>query len=350
MSSLYKRIDLMVKLGQFLQEESEDLSYTKALSHRENGWFTENYVNLALTNIVQQYLQPSLLEAWLNNYPLILQNADQQQVKTVGIVMAGNIPLVGFHDFLSVYLSGFKMKIKLSSKDQVLWKLIFKKLQEWDPVFNEVVDISEMLKNCDAYIATGNNNSANFFEQYFSKYPNIIRKNRTSVAVLTGQETTEELLQLEHSISTYFGLGCRNISKIFVPQGYDFEKLIAAFSHYNWHRDHNKFKNNYDFQLAMYLLNNVQYMATDSMLLAENDQPFAAISVLNYAYYERLEDLGPTLNKSDELQCIEVATSLQKELQQMTSIPVLSLGQSQSPNLSDYADNVDTMHFLSTLY
>jgi len=350
MSSLYQRIDLMVKLGQFLQEESEELSAIKAHAHRENGWFTENYINLSLENIVNQFLQKSLLEQWLNNYPLIIRNAEVAQTKTVGIVMAGNLPLVGFHDFLSVYLAGFKINIKLSSKDQVLWKLIIKKLQEWDATFEETVAVKEMLKNCDAYIATGNNNSANFFEQYFSKYPNIIRKNRTSVAVLTGKETPAELLALENSISTYFGLGCRNISKIFVPENYDFENLIAAFSHYNWHRDHNKFKNNYDFQLAMFLLNKVPYMATYSMLLVENDQPFAPISVLNYGCYATINDISEALSKTDELQCIETNEALKATLQNLTNVPVIAFGESQQPSLMDYADNVDTLQFLSSLY
>lgn len=350
MSSLYQRIDLMVQLGQFLQEESEELSYTIALAHRENGWFTENYVKLSLNNICAHFLQKTKIEEWLNNYPLVMINAETTQAKTVGIVMAGNLPLVGFHDFLSVYLAGFQMKIKLSSKDQALWKLIFKKLQEWDASFATTITLSEMLKNCDAYIATGNNNSAQFFEQYFSKYPNIIRKNRTSVAVLTGKETDEELLALENSISTYFGLGCRNISKIFVPEGYEFEKLIAAFSHYNWHRDHNKFKNNYDFQLAMFLLNKVAYMATDSMLLVENEQPFAPISVLNYSYYSNLSDLNTDLNKDEELQCIETSAQNLTTLKSQTNVPVIPFGKSQSPSLSDYADNVDTMQFLSSLY
>lgn len=340
MAVLIERIDLMVKLGEYFRSGNEDWQQATELAHRQNGWFTEDFTALAVNNIATAFLDREKLKAWIRAYPGI---ADTLTGKTVGIVMAGNIPLVGFHDFLCGYLSGHSLRIKLSSKDTVLWQHIFRLLSSWDGSFAGQVAEADMLKGCDAYIATGSNNSARYFEQYFAKYPHIIRKNRTSVAVLDGSETSEELQQLANDVCVYFGLGCRNVTKVFVPDNYNFETLLPAFNKYSHHADHNKYKNNYDYQLAIYLLNKVTYMSNGNLLLVVSESPYAPISVLHYGHYKDKDQLLRLLNEDDQVQCIEVkepSTQIKK------AVPI---GASQQPSLDDYADGVDTMEFLSSL-
>ena len=205
---------------------------------------------------------------------------DNIEPKNVGVVMAGNIPLVGFHDFLCVFISGHIQTIKLSSKDDVLLKHLVEKMYSWEVTMQNYVSFASMLKGCDAYIATGSNNSAVYFDYYFSKYPSIIRRNRTSVAILTGDETKEELEKLSDDIHVYFGLGCRNVTKIFVPRGYDFVPLLQSFHAYKYFADHHKYKNNYDYNLSIMIMNNRFYMTNESTLLVENDSFFSPISQL----------------------------------------------------------------------
>ncbi|WP_118974638.1 acyl-CoA reductase [Taibaiella koreensis] len=354
MSLLDERIALMVRLGKYLADNSEDWQNVVDQAHRMNAWFTPEYSRLAVGNIAAAFLQEDKLRAWLAGYP-VLQHP-LAPAKTVGLVMAGNIPLVGFHDFLCVYLSGHRLRIKLSSKDTVLWEHILRLLGNWDPRFGEQVDTNEMLKGCDAYIATGSNNSARYFEQYFQKYPHIIRKNRTSVAVLDGTETREQLDSLAQDVCTYFGLGCRNVTKLYVPEGYPFETLLPAFDAFKEHEDHHKYKNNYDFQLAIYLLNKVQYMSSGSLLLVPGDSPFAPIAVLHYEYYTDKSVLLATLAADDRLQCItlKAAVALPAERQSgafaVPAVESRAFGDNQQPQLNDYADGIDTMAFLASLY
>jgi hypothetical protein len=345
MSLSEERISLMVRLGQYFKDNNEDWRNVLELAERMNGWFTQEFLLLAVQNITEQFLQEDKLKQWLAQYPEL--TVKDEHDTTVGLVMAGNIPLVGFHDFLCVYLAGFNLKLKLSSKDTVLWEYIIKLLSSWDAHFAEKVTVSEMLKNCDAYIATGSNNSARYFEQYFKKYPHIIRKNRTSVAILDGHETQAELDALADDVCTYFGLGCRNVTKIFVPEGYNFEMLLPAFNKYKEHRDHNKYRNNYDFQLAIFLLNKVQYMTNDSVLVVPAESPFAAISVLHYETYKNEDALLATLVNDDNLQCI----TLRKvpAIAEHNIVSLKAFGENQQPGLNDYADGVDTMKFLSGL-
>jgi hypothetical protein len=247
--------------------------------------------------------------------------------------MAGNIPLVGFHDFLTVFISGHKQTIKLSGKDDVLLKHIVQQLQGWDAEVNDYIGFADMLKGCDAYIATGSNNSARYFEQYFSKYPSIIRRNRTSVAIIDGSETAAELDKLSDDVHLYFGLGCRNVTKIFVPKDYDFVPLLNSFDRYKYFADHNKYKNNYDYQLSIALMNNIYYMTNGSTLLIENEAVFSAISQLNYSFYDDAETVKKSLQNNQDIQCI-------------VGHGHTDFGQAQQPGLFDYADGVDTMGFL----
>jgi hypothetical protein len=256
--------------------------------------------------------------------------------RNAGIVMAGNIPLVGFQDFLAVFISGHRQTIKLSSKDEVLLKHLVSKMTEVNSETADHISFAGILKGCDAYIATGSNNSSRYFEQYFAKYPNIIRKNRTSAAILTGGETPGDLENLSDDIHLYFGLGCRNVSKIFVPAGYDFVPLLRSFDKYMYFADHHKYKNNYDYQLSIILLNNIYYMTNGSTLLTQNESLFSPISHLHFEYYSDVEKITGKLEQNKDVQCIIAKRAI-------------GFGEAQDPGLFSYADGVDTMQFLLSI-
>lgn len=325
-----RRIALMEQLRSYMLSDDETWQEMQYRAVQANAWFTPGSITMAVNNIADTFLQGDTLRAWIANY------AVATQPKTVGIVMAGNIPLVGFHDFLCGFMSGHRLLLKLSSKDEVLLKHIIAKLTDWEPEVAAQVQVSDMLKNCDAYIATGSNNTARYFEQYFGKYPHIIRKNRTSVAVLDGSETAEELSLLADDIFSYFGMGCRNVTQVCVPQDYDLVQLIDACNKYDDIINHNKYKNNFDYYLAIYLLNKVPYLTNNSMLVVENALPFSAVSVLHYRRYADKEALVQELQTSNDIQCI-------------VGHGQTPFGNAQCPTLSDYADGVDTMAFLSGL-
>ncbi|HQY18792.1 MAG TPA: acyl-CoA reductase [Ferruginibacter sp.] len=327
--NLQERILLLIKLGNYLKSNDGNWLDTQVLAEQKNGWFTREFLEKAAGSIADNYLKEDKLRQWAGYYKL----DDNIQEKCVGIVMAGNIPLVGFHDFLCVFITGHKQMIKMSSKDDVLLKHLVKVMAGWNSKVNGKVIFAEMLKNCDAYIATGSNNSSRYFEQYFGKYPNIIRSNRTSVAVLNGSESTEELEKLADDMHLYFGLGCRNVTKIYVPENYDFIPIIKAFDKYQYFSDHHKYKNNYDYQLSILLLNGKYYMTNGSTLLTQNESFFSPISQVHYQFYTSPEGMQQSLQSNRELQCI-VGHS---------NVP---FGQAQNPGLFQYADSVDTMAFL----
>lgn len=330
--NLQNRIQLLQRLGKYLSDNGEDWQVVKKRTSVQNGWFIPEFIELAVKNIRAEFLQKEKLEHWAAHYHL----DDNVGGKNIGIVMAGNIPLVGFHDFISVFISGHRQTIKLSTKDDILLKHLVEKLTGWEPALTEHIRFADMLKGCDAYIATGSNNSARYFEQYFSKYPNIIRRNRTSMAVLSGNETEEELSSLSDDIHQYFGLGCRNITRILVPEGYDFVPLLKAFDRYKYFSDHHKFKNNFDYQLSILLMNNIYYMTNGTSLLVESNDNFTAISRVNYSYYKPGEDVVEKLKGDEDIQCI-------------SGKGLIPFGQAQRPQLMDYADGVDTMQFLLSL-
>lgn len=330
MISLEARIALMVQLGKYLSANTPEWQHATEMAIAANQWFTPAHIAMATENIVEGFLQEDKLTTWAQQYTM------PAQPKTVGIVMAGNIPLVGFHDFLCGFISGHKLMLKLSSKDTVLLTHIINKLAEWQPETRETITIADMLKGCDAYIATGSNNTTRYFEQYFAKYPHIIRKNRTSVAVLDGSETPGELALLADDVFAHFGLGCRNVTQVCVPEGYEFGGLLDAFKKYEEYIHHNKYKNNYDYHLALYLLNRVPYMTNDSVLMVENSLAFSAVGVVHYKFYESKKALIHSLQESDDIQAI-----IGKGL--------IPFGTAQQPALSDYADGVDTMQFLCSL-
>ncbi|HAO45747.1 MAG TPA: acyl-CoA reductase [Ferruginibacter sp.] len=330
--NLQNRIQLLLRLGNYLQNDPAEWQVIKKRATVQNGWFTPGFIDLAVKNICSEFLQKEKLEQWAAHYHL----DDNIGGKNTGIVMAGNIPLVGFHDFLCVFISGHRQTIKLSTKDDVLLKHLVNTLIEWEPSLKQQIVFADMLRGCDAYIATGSNNSARYFEQYFSKYPHIIRRNRTSVAVISGDETAGELSLLSDDIHQYFGLGCRNTTRLLVPEGYDFVPMLKAFNSYQYFSDHHKFKNNYDYQLSILLMNKIYYMTNGSTLLVESNDNFSAISRVNYSYYKPGQDVLAGLKGNDDIQCI-------------TGKNVIPFGEAQKPRLTDYADGVDTMQFLLSL-
>lgn len=328
---LQNRIELLKELQKYLNENDAGWQEAKQRASVANGWFTPEFIELAVKNITGEFLDEDKLAAWIKHYHI----DDTIGPKNVGIVMAGNIPLVGFHDFLSVFVSGHIQTIKLSSKDDVLLKHLVQKMYSWEVTMQNHVGFAPMLKGCDAYIATGSNNSAVYFDYYFSKYPSIIRRNRTSVAILNGKETAGELEKLSDDIHIYFGLGCRNVTKIYVPQEYDFVPLLKSFHKYKYFADHNKYRNNYDYNLSLHIMNNRFYMTDETTLLVENEQLFSPISQLNYSFYDNAGAVAQSLSGNNDVQCIAGK-----------DIP---FGKAQQPGLMDYADGVDTMQFLLTL-
>ncbi|TWF41215.1 acyl-CoA reductase LuxC [Chitinophaga polysaccharea] len=323
----------LVRLGQYLAAKSPELEAVKERAFIANGWFTPAFIDNALDNISRYFLSPEKLKDWLEGYPKV---AEAREAKTVGIVTAGNIPLVGFHDWLCGFVSGHQVKMKLSAKDEILLKHILEKIGEWYPALAHQTEIQEMLKGCDAYIATGSNNSARYFHYYFAKYPHIIRHNRTSAAILTGHESAAELEALADDIMLYFGLGCRNVTKIYVPTNYDFVPLLKALDKYGHLAEHHKYKNNYDYNLALLLLNSSPYITNGTILLQENTALFSPLSVLHYSYYIDMAQLQQELSGEEAIQCL-VGQSF------------TPFGYAQQPNLIDYADGVDTLKFLLEL-
>lgn len=331
--NLNNRKDLLIRLGAYMTNEEEALQQVKLKAFLENNWFTTEFINLALNNIATNFLQPLQLDNLISKYHL---PENVEHPKRIGIVMAGNIPLVGFHDLLCAFLSGHIAVVKPSSKDEVLVKHFINKLIEWDSHVQELILVQHMLKGCDAYIATGSNNSSRYFEHYFKNYASIIRKNRTSVAILTGEETNEELEKLADDVHQYFGLGCRNITKLYVPEGYDFIPLLDAFKKYDYFINHNKYKNNYDYQLAAHILNHRFFMSSGSTLLVEDQSIFSPIAQLNYEFYKDPNAVRSKLNGNASIQCIVGKSDIH-------------FGEAQCPGITDFADGVDTMKFLMEL-
>lgn len=330
---LEKRISLLVALGNYLRTNDPKWLDIKERAQRENGWFVQEFIDLASQNIANEFLDEQKLQSWAKKYGIGDADTTSRQV---GIVMAGNIPLVGFHDFLCSFISGHRSLIKLSSKDNLLLKHLVEFMAGIDGEVNDLVTFSERLNGADAYIATGSNNSSRYFEYYFKNYRSIIRKNRTSAAVLTGNESPEDLRLLGNDLLYYFGLGCRNVSKLYVPEGYDFVPLLNALEPYKWMDDHNKFRNNYDYNLALHMLNGQYYMTNGTVLLVENESLFSPISQINFSFYQPGNAPSPEEKFPDELQCV-------------VAHHATPFGESQKPGLTDYADGIDTLDFLTRL-
>ncbi len=299
--------------------------------HLTNPWFTPENVRSALNAIADKLTEDNLIH-WTNSYP---QLKEITKLLTAGVIMAGNIPLVGFHDFLCVLITGNNLIAKTSSKDSELLIYISKLLCEINPEFkNKIVFTEETLKGFDVVIATGSDNSSRYFEYYFGKYPNIIRKNRNSIAILEGDESDDQLEALGTDIFSYFGLGCRNVSKIYLPEGYDLSVFNRSWKSFSDCICHQKYANNYDFNKAVYIVNKEKFFDTGFLLMKEEHKLSSPVSVLHYEYYKSLNDvIKQTELMKENIQCIVGKHHIQ-------------FGKAQSPELWDYADGTDTIEFL----
>ena len=330
--NLETRISALAHIGRYLLENSDALTSVSQRAYEHNRWFIPEYIKKAGDNIATSMLKEQILEDFAQQYqtPQIQDNP-----KIVGLIMAGNIPYVGFHDLVCTFLFGHLLKIKLSSKDPYLIKHLVDMASIEYPEINTYFKFEEMLKGCDAYIATGSDNSARYFEYYFKKYPHIIRKNKTSIAILDGNETPDELSLLADDIQLYFGLGCRNVTQVFVPEGYDFVPLLNALRKYDYYRDHAKYMNNFDYQLTIAIMNNQYYMSNDSIVLIQDASPFSPIGQLHYQFYSSKNQVIDNLVE-DKIQCTVGRT-------------FTPWGESQMPSIRDYADGIDTMSFFQHL-
>lgn len=342
-----------IELGKFLSQFSLDENNKKAevlhnekfydsfialisLSRSHNGWYIEEQVYFAIQSWAEA-LRPENLDKWLDKY-----NLEHSGGKTVGLILAGNIPLVGFHDFLSVLITGHKALVKTSSNDQHLLPFLAKYLIAVEPKLSDRIVFTEgRMENFDAVIATGSNNTARYFEYYFKDKPSIIRKNRNSVAVLTGNESKEDLIALGEDIFRYFGLGCRNVSKLFVPKDYDFKLFFEAMYEYKDVIFYEKYANNYDYNKAVFLMSNFKLLDNEFLTLKEDSSYASPISSVFYEYYNDSNAVMARLEaENEQIQCVVGNGSI------ANSIP---FGQTQKPALWDYADNVDTIAFLSKI-
>ncbi len=346
---LKEKKEILIKLGTILDnlaqnnewpgyelginaEEYQDLNELVKTVHIYNGWFKEAEVRRAFKGI-SSWLTEENLNQWLSGYQL-----KDEKRKRVAIIMAGNIPLVGFHDFISVFLAGHTAVVKLSSDDKHLFPAIIKTLALFNEDIQTYVDISESkIENFDAVIATGSNNSARYFETYFSKHPHIIRKNRNSIAVLTGNESKEELSKLGEDIFNYYGLGCRNISQIWIPEDFILDRFFEAIYAYSDVVNHNKYANNYDYNKAVYLMNQEELLDNGFILLKEDRSINSPLGMLHYVRYKDTVEVEDFIKENKE------------NIQVVIGENYTPIGQSQNPSLSDYADGVDTMQFLQKL-
>ena len=337
--NLTERIEAFASLGEILRDAiagkpGKFTSGTEQLIESQqikNPWFTPGNVKLAISAIAAELTQDKL-NSWCSSYPAL--NEDTSPLNT-GVVMAGNIPLAGFHDFLCVLISGNRIIAKKSSKDTDLIELIADIICSVNPDFRNMISLAESrISDFDMVIATGSDNSSRYFEYYFGKYPHIIRKNRNSIAVIDGTESDRELTDLGTDVFSYFGLGCRSISKIYLPEGYDIRQITSKWNDFSGLVNHNKYANNYDFHKAIFLINKVKFTDEGFLLLREENSLSSPVSVLHYEFYKTDAELYSGIDSiRDKIQCI-------------TGHGQIPFGRAQMPSLCDYADGIDTIEFL----
>jgi len=351
--TLQQRINAFAKLGAFINQFSSEVfekqdniscndlffdgfKHQIKLAQEYNGWFTKANIVFSLTGWANSLTEDNLIK-WTSNY-----NFNIKKQKNVAIIMAGNIPLVGFHDFLSVLISGHSVTVKQSSNDKHLLPFLAKYLEHIESEFKGKIKFTEdKLSNFDAVIATGSSNTARYFEYYFKDKPSIIRKNRNSVAVLSGNETHQQLENLSEDIFRYYGLGCRNVSKLFLPKDYNFDAFFKAIYKWNPIINESKYANNYDYNKAVYIMSEFDILE-NGFLMVKEDKSFASpIATVFYEFYDESKTLKNTLkNEVEKIQCI-VAEGFDSE--------EIKFGNTQKPELWDYADNMDTIAFLLKL-
>ena len=333
---LKERIDLMVRLGEHILAGDELLEAWMSRTYHNNKWFTLENQKDSANAIATRFLNRANLEKWTADYSL-----EPKESKSVGLILAGNIPMVGFHDVLSTFIAGHKTQVKLSDKDPFVLLYLFELMAKWVPESSDYFKIVDKLKDFDAVIATGSNNTARYFNSYFKHVPNIIRANRSSVAVLDGAETADHVSALGNDIFRYFGLGCRNVSKLYVPEGYDFQFLMEGLHEFRKIVLNDKYKNNFDYNYALFEINGTPYINNGCLLLLEDASLHSRIASLHYEFYKDEEDLkGKMETIKSDLQCAVSRTG------EGGFIP---FGKAQEPELWDYADGVDTLKFLEAI-
>ena len=307
-------------------------------AHFYNRWFTPANTEKALKAIAEQFLNKEKLHEWAENYPV-----GETRPRYVGIVMAGNIPLVGFHDLLATLVSGHRAVVKLSEKDEILLPFLVSELETLSPELAGQIIFTNKLKGFDAVIATGSNLTARYFDYYFRGYPHIIRRNRNAVAILKGHETHEQLMALSDDVFRFFGLGCRNVAKLYVPEGYDFMPLMEVLEDYRDVINHKPYENNYLYNKSFMVMNNEAFMDTGFFMVREAEALASPIAMLHYSYFDSDQSLKETLEHHwQDIQCI-VGDPQAHELVDVAP------GNTQIPSLWDYPDGVDTMQFLTSL-
>ncbi|MCE2790292.1 MAG: acyl-CoA reductase [Saprospiraceae bacterium] len=339
--TLSQRIESLVSLGQFLRiENNDELHAAVRQAESQNPWFTQENIFQALHAIADQFLQENKLRTFTQNYAVPAHN----EIKKIALVLAGNIPLVGFHDVLCCYLAGHHAIMKYSEKDSILIPFLLDQLTSQRPQAAPYFTKVDKISGYDAAIVTGSDNTARHFSYYFQHIPHIIRKNRTSTVILTGNESEQSLQHLLDDIFGYFGLGCRNVSHMWIPENADITPLIEALNNRKGVMLHNKYKNNYDYNLALFLLNKEPFLQGENILLKESQQPASRIGCLHYARYTSLEVVGQWVETHiDQLQCIV-------SNEPIPGIATIPLGTSQCPAIDVFADGVDTMNFFVSLY
>jgi len=331
--NLKERISLFSSLGEFISKSPDSFDEVISQAILLNPWFTQENIKTSLFSIAQM-LEKENLENWISNY-----NLNHVKTKKVLLIMAGNIPMVGFHDLLCVLISGHSVIVKFSSKDNILIKFIINKLITISPSIDKKINIVDDFVKCqfDALIATGSDNSFKYFNYYFKDYKSIIRKNRRSIAILDGSETPQDLISLSNDIFLHFGLGCRNVSKLYLPNGYDLNKLFNAFYDYHDIINHLKYSNNYDYNKTVYLMNGEKLLDNGFVLLKEDASIQSPVATVFYEYYANKIDLFKFIKENNFLfQCVVGKDNI-------------DFGQTQFPNLDSYADGVDTINFLKSI-
>ncbi|MCZ4244420.1 acyl-CoA reductase [Pedobacter punctiformis] len=330
-----KVINAFKKLGTLLSNPTDVLENAIYAAENSNAWFTADNIKKSVLSF-SEMLNDADVDAWFKTIEF------SSSPKKVGLILAGNIPMVGFHDVLCVLATGNIALIKLSSADDKLLKAVLSALIKIEPAFEDKIQYVERLKDFDAVIATGSNNSSRYFDYYFSKVPNIIRKNRNSVAVLTGEESEEDIQNLGADIFDYFGLGCRNVSKIYFPANYDIAKFYEGIESYQPIINHFKYNNNYDYNKSIYLVNAAKHFDNGFLLLKEDESLTSPLAVLFYEEYQNFKDVETILkDKEQSIQCVITKANL--------NMNTFNFGESQHPKLWDYADDVNTIEFLNEL-
>lgn len=333
-----QRIDAFVQLGQWVESDLLNNNELLTSAQHHNPWHSVEFSRGSICAISQHFLKEEKIVRWLTPYVSALK----KPMRRIGLILAGNIPLVGFHDLLCVLISGHQAVIKLSSKDKILIPEICQALIAIEPRFQNQISFVDIIKDIDGIIATGNNNSARYFDYYFRKYPSLIRKHRNSIAVLEGDETDVEIMNLGKDVFQYFGLGCRNVSFIFIPKKFDVTHLLEVWGNsFQNLMDTSPYRNNYDYNRTLLLLNQIKHFANDYIMLKESDNIASPIATLHYKYYQNQEEIEFFLKQNEtEIQCVA---------SKMNIIHAVAFGKTQQPNLEDYADAKNTMQFLAAI-